>query len=770
MRDPMKILKTYLGPFATIVLTGGAALFLLSVADKEQPQLKDPEGEFASIRNELATIQNRIDTALKLSGRQGLGPQTVEAEENYGSALAYYSSGEHAATVRMLNNYLNHSQVPEFEKYLKAQYLLGRSYEHLGRKDQAVRAYLRYVAAFMTANSSDHEEFLDVLRRTVSLSIDADEYSAEAGSLIASLTSLDLPPEVKNVVNVVAAKSAVRNRNNNVAARLLEETIKNSSDKGLKAKSYYIKSLLAISQKDYGAAEEFLSEAAQADSEGSTRDLARLALARLSVKRNKPESALKYYTLIDEKSELFKDALFESIYVHINREEDTQARAKALLYLAKFKDTAEAVQLRMILAYLDLRSGDYGAARVTLENADQRVKDVDHYLYNNLIHKTAISSSDIATLSALTAGHIDDSPTIKEATAIFARLTSIQKTLSDLDGEIRSIGFVTSQSSLAEQNPSWVNRSEQLATIGEELLMIGHRMIASERYLYEQNLDHLAKQRLEASNNRRTKMLGHNVSLKRKNLNWKAYRSYLLVHQALDESGIRLASAEASLASLRLSARSSKPVLTPLEVEEVARKVERMRREHNELSRKTSLSKIKQSGLEGPHHGARQFLSDYVAALEEESLIIESARETQQQTAQRLLAADAKEYWKQWRFAVGNVLEGFSQLDQEMNASLSESVRQLETLTTRQRELSSRMSALVSSLESGLGSHMHAILNQYSLALGRKSARNKKWKADIDWLEFQQKQQEESALTQKFQLEKQILDENLRDIRQGLIW
>src|SRR5690606_37243887 len=120
------------------------------------------------------------------------------------------------------------------------------------------------------ANSNNHGEFLDVLRRTVSLSVDAADYSAEAGSLIASLTSLDLPQDVKNVVNVVAAKSAVLSRNNNVAARLLEETIKNSDDKTLKAKSFYIKALLAISQKDYISAEEFLAEATHSDVDGST--------------------------------------------------------------------------------------------------------------------------------------------------------------------------------------------------------------------------------------------------------------------------------------------------------------------------------------------------------------------------------------------------------------------------------------------------------------------------------------------------------------------
>jgi predicted negative regulator of RcsB-dependent stress response len=766
----MKSAKKLLRPATTLILTAAAALALLSVSESNEPQLKDPESEFAAIRSDLATMQNRIDTAVNLSARQGLGPQTVEADENYNSALNYYKFGEFAATVRMLNNYLNHSQVPEFARYLKAQYLLGRSYEHLGRKDQAVRAYLRYVAAFLTATSTDHEEFLDVLRRTVSLSIDAEDYSIEAGSLIASLTSLDLPPEVKNIVNLIAAKSAVRNRNNNVAARLLEETIKGSADKTLKAKSFYIKALLAISQKDYATAEEYLAEATHADVDGTTKDLARLALARLSVKRNKPETALKYYTLIDEKSEQFKDALFESIYVHINREEDPQARAKALLFLARFKDSPEAVQLRMILAYLDLRAGDYGAARVTLENAEQRVQDVDQYLYKNLIHKTAITSADIATLSGLTAGHIDDIPAIRDASALFARLTSIQKTLSDLDGEIRSIGFVTSQSSLAGQNPGWVNRSEQLATIGDQLLMIGHRLISTERFLYEKDFDQLTRQKLEASESRRAKLLGVNISLKRKNLNWKAFRNYLQVHQALTESGVRLASAEAGLASLKLSAKGTKPVLTAVEVEELAKKVARMRRDHNELSRKTSLSRIENSGLEGPHHGARKFLSDYVAALEEESQLIGTARETQKGTASRLLAGDAKDYWQQWRFAVGSVLDGFNKLDDEITASLTASVRKLEALTERQRELSSRMAALVSSLEGGLGSHMHSILNQYSLALSQKSARNKKWKADIDWLEFQQKQQEESGLTQKFQLEKQILDENLRDIRQGLIW
>src|SRR5690606_12970975 len=131
--------------------------------------------------------------------RPGLGPQTVEADENYASALTYYAAGEYPATIRMLNNYLNNTQVPDFSRYQKAQYLLGRSYEQLGRQTNAIRAYLRYISAFLTAKSTEHNEFLDVLRRTVAISIDASEHSSEASTLIASLTSLELPGEVKHI-------------------------------------------------------------------------------------------------------------------------------------------------------------------------------------------------------------------------------------------------------------------------------------------------------------------------------------------------------------------------------------------------------------------------------------------------------------------------------------------------------------------------------------------------------------------------------------------
>lgn len=297
-------------------------------------------------------------------------------------------------------------------------------------------------------------------------------------------------------------------------------------------------------------------------------------------------------------------------------------------------------------------------------------------------------------------------------------------------------------------------------------------MIATERYLYERDLDDLAKSKLSFSENRRSKLLSHNVTLKRNHLNWKSYRNYLIVYQTLRDSGTRLASAEAGLASLKLAAKNQEDsaILTTSEVADVSRKVERMRRDHDELSRQTSLTRLKHAGLDGPHHGARLFLSQYVQALEEESQILETARESQKGTAYRLLASDAKEQWAQWRFAIGTILEGFKELDQDINGSLSESAQKLDELSARQRALTSRMYTIVGSLEASLGSQLHSILNDYSAALSQKSSRTKKWRADIDWLEFQQKQKEESSLTQKFELEKQILDENLRDIRQGLIW
>lgn len=759
-----KIIKFTL-PALSVAIAGISSVLFLSVSE-----LKDPETEFSQIRSELSAAEDRINAAVKVSSRPGLGPQTVAADENYASALTYYANQDYPATVAMLNNYLNESQVPEFSKFQKAQYMLGRSYEDLGRKDKSLRAYLRYIAAFLTAKNVDHKEFLDVLRRTVAISIDVDEQSAEARTLIASLTSIELPLEVKNVVNIIAAKSAVISGNENVASRLLEETIKNSGDPTLKAKAYYVKSLLAISQKNYPAAEEFLALATTSDVDSETRDLARLGLARLAIKREKPTTALKYYGLIGEKSEQFRAALFESIFVHINVGEDSQARARALLFLSKFKERIEAVQLRMILAYLDLKAGDYSAAKVTLESADQRVKEVDQYLYKNLVYKTNITAGDLNTLSGLTDGHIDDTPVIKEAAKVFSTLAIMQKSLFDIDGEIRAITLASSQSGLEQLNPTWVNRSEQLAGIGDDLLAIGHRLIATERNLYEKNIDALSKQKLLSSENRRTKLLGHNISLKRKHINWKHYRDYLAVHMTLKDSSVKLASAEADLASLRLAKHIDKVDLSTNEIENLSKKMAGMRNNHLELTRISGLSKLKYTGKQGPHHGARLFLSQYVASLEEESQLIDSAREAQNVTAIRLLASDAKEYWRLWRYSVGKVLEAFAALDLEINGSLANSVSKLDGLSEHQQVLATRLAAIVNSVESGLGANLTSILSDYSIALNKKSARNKKWKADIDWLDYQQKQNEESALNEKYSLEQQILIENLRDIKQGLIW
>lgn len=387
-----------------------------------------------------------------------------------------------------------------------------------------------------------------------------------------------------------------------------------------------------------------------------------------------------------------------------------------------------------------------------------------------MIKKTQVTASDLSTLSDLTAGHIDDAPEVKEAAKIFAKLSTLQKTLADVDGEIRSVTLASSQSGLEQMNPTWVNRSEQLAEIGDQLLAIGHRLIGTERNLYEKEIDGLNKQKLLSSENRRTKLLGSNVALKRKNINWKVYRDYLAVHMTLKESSSKLASTEANLASLKFSKHSDQIDLTDLEMNELAKKIARLKSEHQELIRQASLAKIKHTGKEGPHHGARLFLSQYVISLEEESNIIETAREQQEATAVRLLASDAKEYWRMWRTTVGSVLAGFKALDEDINKTLGESVQRLDVLSTRQDALNLKLKEIVANVETGLGANLRDILNQYSIALGKKSARNKKWKADIDWLDYQEQQEAESKLTEKFNIGQQILNENLRDMKQGLIW
>ena len=733
-----------------------------------------PETELALIRTELGTLQQRLEAGLQLALRLGLGPQTASAERSWHNATAFFDRHEWLSATRELNNFLNQTQVPEPKSYLRSQYMLGRSYEELGYKAKSLRAYFRYLATYLTSKVQDHSEVVDVLRRMLPLAAAQESTRGELNQLLASMTTIELPKAAEPEVLYYAAKAAANSGQSGVAGAWLDRASETTEDPALRAKALYVRALLAISRQDFEGAEEILATVIQTDKSGEARDLARLALARLSVHQKRRETALKYYALVPEASSAFKEATFESLYVHLDLKQDSEARAKAMLYTARWPDGPEALQVRMLLAYLDMRAGDLTSAGKSIAAADGRLRDINDWIVKKLSGKSQINQGTLADLMILTGNQLPIAPSAALAAQLFARLAEAERRLTDLRGDLRNTLFTIGRGNIEHLRPAWANRAEQLGQLGDDLLNVGHRLAGTERHLYLDALSAVDRQKLEASEARRVRLLGPAAAARRKAQAVTGAAAPLQTTRQIAAAYDKLRLAQAQLASARYLEQSSQTV-KPSESRDQA--LESLAHRTDVLAEKVAatLGKLRAQQVENmlaasPHRAVTKFFAQYAGALRDESEILARARDDGKSTTQRLNADDAALAWRQWEFLAGEVFRQLGGLDQEIGSGLHALLDNLDEQDADVRTLEARVAALTADLEGRLGQSLGYLAQQYLNAINLRFSRHQKWRADIDWLTYQSRLGDDRKLTDRLNLEQQILKDNLTDLQQGVLW
>jgi len=762
-RQPPPLGNTPVAPSPSPTPTPSRAVQLLAA----------PEAELALAKTELDNLMRRLATANQLAGRLGLGPQTASAERSWKNAENFFVHQEWDSTVRELGNFLNQTQVPESKSYLRAQFMLGRSYENMGFKSKALRAYFRYLANFLTAKRQDHAELVEVLRRMIPLASADVGDSKELRELLASVTSLDLPKEVQPLVYYYSAKAAANTAETALAQSWLEQTIAAPNDPVLKAKALYMEALLALGRKDYERAKDLLSEVIQTDKDGASRDLARLALARLAVHQRERSTALKYYALIGETSVSYKESTFESIYVHLDLKQDSLARTKSLLFLARWPEGADALQLRMLMAYLDMRAGDLTAANASIKAADTRLKDIHTYLATKLSNTNTINQRTLTDLMTLTGGQLPLSPPVKDATKLFGRLAEATRRLADIRGHIRNIIFTIGRAHVEQLRPFWVNRAEQLGTLGEDLLKVGHRLSAAETLLYQDRLSPVALQQLTASEGRRRRLLSPAAASHRQVQNWGSFAAFADLTRSLGTAQDRLLDASAQLTAARfIAATTGKPaaISRSNRLAELSGKTEKLREavaKGLEMLRRT---KVEELAVASPHQATAKFIAQYAASLHAESQVLAKARDQVATTSQKFNAEDGAKAWLQWEFLMQDLFKQLAALGTETKSGLTTLLTELDSEERTYNELMATLQRTTGVLEVELGLSMSAIIEQYSRAIDARFARNQKWQGDIHWLTFNSKLDASKKLQDQTDLEQQILRDNLQDLQQGALW
>ena len=736
-------------------------------------ELNAPETELGLTLTDLDNVQKRLTAAGQLARKTGLGPQTAASDRAFSAGVIYYEAGEHLSTIREMNSYLNTTQITEPDKYLKAQYLLGRSHEATGNSSRALRAYLRYLSTFLTHKQPNYKELEDILHRMLPLAAkDSNSERKELDQFLSSVMNLDVPKEVFPGLAIVAARTAANGGHHSIASAWLERAIAGTDNPETHNRAVYLRAVIDIAMKDYESAENRLASIVSSSGQqtAAIRDLSRLALARVAVHRKKRDLALTYYSSIDELSPSFKDALFESIYLLLDMGDDKEARSKAKFYATRFALEQNAFQVRV----LDLKAGDIKSASDGIAETTGELQTTSKWMSSELRNSDRITQTKMNSLVSRTAGLVELPPIVKEAHSQFSKLSELSQRLGATRGEIRNILFTIGRANIEHLRPEWVNRTTQLAEIGEDVLRIGHRLVAMERYLLIDQISPSQKHELEASEDRRTRLLTKPAKLRREMESWSTYSNFADLTQDLARAHADLQKTDAQIAGSTLHLESNKNAKNSgsrfAELESARAKAQKLREKLYQALEATRARKVQDLVNQSPHKSFKKMMTLYSMAINDEHELLAKVRETRRNRNEELLFADIDRAWNVWKETARSSFEHLLVLENDIKSGLDEVINDLGTQEARHQNLHQKLDDLTSRLEIQLGKNSGLIEDLYTNAINTRLAKHQKWNADLEWMGFNNAEKDQSKLTQKVDLERQILKDNLTDLQQGALW
>jgi hypothetical protein len=745
-----------------------------------------PEREFKQAQAKLRDLNQQISAVPRTAREPGLGTQMVEANRAFEYAATAFKSKDWLTVINESSSFLSLSQQPEAKSWLKAQFLLGRAYEEQGQLLRATRAYTRYLATFTTKPSDDLSDLTETFERLVRIATKSSESSQrELTSFLSSISAMQSPASVSDEIKYLTAVAGTNIGQRNIAIGWLSEVDGRADLPETKARAKFFRSLIAISEKDWSTATENLETLLQIDGlSKKTKDNARLSLARVLLKNKKPELSLASYSQISEESESYRDAAFEKIFLLINRGKDDEARTLAHLWLSRFANHDDATQLRVISSWLDLRAGDLTAAKASLEGTATKLTAIQSTLAKEFLGPT-LRHEDALRLAKLTRGQVAAAPELEEILAMFRQLSEMNQRLADVDGAERSIIYAIAKGDLRQFKPALVNSMEQYDRLAEEALLTGSKLVFTERQRLAATMTDVDKQRLTASEHRRSALFEQQSQLARQAKRWASWAgpAAQLVQLAQEWKKLNKIASENQSIPAATDPKGTRPVGDPgiesmptlgsfqddqkSEQARLGVKIQSARQDMLatllEIRKNQAANIVEQSRL----NDILYLLQQYASALHEESQIIATYEPATGRVLDALDDEDSRATWGLWQDVVGNLHANIKQLKMQAGKELSSVFETLAHLDKTKEGIGRDLAHLKSILETYGGESLAGIITHFDTAISQRMARQYKWAGDLEYLTYVKSKNEQESNRKKQELEVQILSDNLRDIEQG---
>jgi tetratricopeptide (TPR) repeat protein len=261
------------------------------------------------------------------------------------------------------------------------------------------------------------------------------------------------------------------------------------------------------------AYDDLLKQQAPDDAGKDIQDLARLAIARLYYERSQFDKAIESYLSIGRQSNYWSEALREQAWTYIKAKDWQRAYRSINLLLLYDPDTADAPDLRLLEANLQLRmsnfylaSDEFGKVRDEFEPIHRQLQQVivkaqtDPTYFDGLVGKSLDKFDIGAFVPATAAKWVKSEPDVARMIVLASDVGEMQRDLSDSEKLVERIEHVISGSGrvgifpdLAAARSKSIEMTNQVVETREKFVgkiraIIDPVLSADER----RQLDHLA--------------------------------------------------------------------------------------------------------------------------------------------------------------------------------------------------------------------------------------------------------------------------------------
>lgn len=735
---------------------------------------KSPEARLKESMASLEELKSKIQS-LKLTSQPLEEAKTNrQLQTIFENAQQNFNDREWSACIRTLNHYLNASQAPDPSYYLKAHYMLGVSYENLQNYPNAMRAYLRYLATFISEKDYSKFEISDVLQAILNIS----QFSSQASiikmrELFASLASIELPDELKAQSLFYNALTSSDLVNLNYSLEWYEKAYELSKDERLKAQIQYFSGVLLAKRGNIKAAEERLSQVASLTDEHSQdyRDLAKVGLARIAVLSQRPQLAIEHYKTVDETSPQYKQAVFESIYVYADLKKYDEALESIAILEKQFAHSYENLRAQRLKALISINNYATDTARQSIETQSKRLSDTQKTVSSHLSYKERLTEEDLRAVALASEGLAPQPFDMQKANHLFKRINQLRLNATTIRSEIRSLVMTLGRLTADNLQPSFNSQIKQAEQLTTAALNLGWQLVLVDYQYFKDQLKAAQEVEFKKNTDRWQKILEQNPAILRQKHSWRSWVKLTELIQHLANAYTKLFETKARTASLMLINQNTDDSWTPIYRDILRERVERAHRLERSIIRGVEIVRARQSKdliSQSDHIILKRRLLSLTQLLYDTRNITRELRDHTESSAARLMVSDLDSAWSQWEFVTRSLYEAIHQSGEQLSRYMEETLARLDVMVKDSEYVRRELQKIEGQLQIILGKNAGKLLSHYKYHLNREQTRLKKWSADLHWVELLKNRSARRLDRDNFEKKTTTIKGELKDIEEGV--